>query len=246
MRDENRSATTSIPSLIFMFLAVTCAAQNSFNVVDFGADPRGVSNSTTAVNNACSAAATAGGGIIYFPNGKFVIDGASICGSNLTFKGARIGVTTLFGNISGGSACYNGTSNIGSCIANGIANAAGNHQLLSYSDVTFEDLTFTGTMNLPPGCTAAYTCTKGTNQPAKTSTGTEAQWGIYISGSLDTADGSYNIVKNVTVRRCAFRNIAQAPFHQPRALTSDLSDDEVSRENYHCDRHELRHVESGR
>lgn len=47
-----------------------------FNVLDFGADTTGVSNSTTAIQNAINSASAAGGGEVFFPNGVYLISGA--------------------------------------------------------------------------------------------------------------------------------------------------------------------------
>jgi uncharacterized repeat protein (TIGR01451 family) len=48
-------------------------AQQTFNVVSYGADPSGANDSTTAVQNAVDAAQAAGpGNIVYFPTGTYV------------------------------------------------------------------------------------------------------------------------------------------------------------------------------
>lgn len=47
-----------------------------FNVLDYGADPTGVADSTQAVRDAIAAAYAFGGGVIYFPPGLYTIAGA--------------------------------------------------------------------------------------------------------------------------------------------------------------------------
>lgn len=49
------------------------ASLNLFNVIVYGADPTGVSDSTSAINAAVAAAFAAGGGTVYFPAGTFKI-----------------------------------------------------------------------------------------------------------------------------------------------------------------------------
>lgn len=65
-----------------------------FNVVSFGADPTGATNSATNIQNAINAAQTAGyiggsGAIVWFPPGRYIINTAlSITGHNITLMGA--------------------------------------------------------------------------------------------------------------------------------------------------------------
>lgn len=47
-----------------------------YNVVEYGADPTGVNDSTTAINKAISEAQAAGGGTVFFPPGTYLALGA--------------------------------------------------------------------------------------------------------------------------------------------------------------------------
>lgn len=250
MRSGNYAVASSILCLTLIFLAATCMAQTQptyppvFNVAapPYNADPTGNTSSTNAVNAACSAANTAGGGIIYFPAGLFWVDGHQICGSNLVYRGAGIGATTLYAPVlATANQCYQNGTPKGTCIINGITNTSGQgaYPIPGFSNITFEDLTFLGATNVPSSCTSisqtagsptgppltysiAYSCTAPTNQSAKAcgagqtacSLTVGAQWGIFIVGSLDTADGSFYPVSKITIRRCSFRNIVGAPVKQ--------------------------------
>ncbi len=60
-----------------------------FNAVtDFSADPTGSTDSTAAIQSALNAAATAGGGVVYLPEGWYRCDGRlSVNASNMVLKG---------------------------------------------------------------------------------------------------------------------------------------------------------------
>ncbi len=51
---------------------------NTFNVIDYGADPTGHSDSAADINSAITAAVAAGGGIVLFPPGSYLVTGASL------------------------------------------------------------------------------------------------------------------------------------------------------------------------
>jgi hypothetical protein len=53
-----------------------------FNVLDYGADKTGAANSRTAINAAITACNAAGGGTVYFPPGRYLVEGGSV--QNLT------------------------------------------------------------------------------------------------------------------------------------------------------------------
>lgn len=59
-------------------LGLSTSGLNAFNVLDYGADPTGTTDSTTAVNAALAAAAFAGGGNVYVPVGIFLCLGAIV------------------------------------------------------------------------------------------------------------------------------------------------------------------------
>lgn len=64
------------------------------NVRDYGATGNGTTDDTTAVQNAINAANAAGGGIVYFPAGTYIIAGITLY-SFVHLRGAGIGATTL-------------------------------------------------------------------------------------------------------------------------------------------------------
>lgn len=69
-------------------------AQSSvFNVVapPYGADPTGVSDSTTAIQNAINAANSAGGGVVYFPEGTYLVTPSGSPAVGLTLMGVSAG-----------------------------------------------------------------------------------------------------------------------------------------------------------
>ncbi|WP_321921704.1 beta strand repeat-containing protein [Burkholderia sp. BCC1998] len=73
------SASTSNPSLNFLATGTGAVARSYaskfgdiVSAVDFGADPTGAADSTTAINNAITAVSSAGG-TVYLPNGTFKI-----------------------------------------------------------------------------------------------------------------------------------------------------------------------------
>ena len=77
-------------------------ARPTFNVLNYGADPSGVRDSTAAIQAAVNAASAAGGGTVYFPPGTFkataIGTGTGACIyalPNIRLKGAGPGITTL-------------------------------------------------------------------------------------------------------------------------------------------------------
>ncbi|MBA1289101.1 M10 family metallopeptidase C-terminal domain-containing protein [Pseudomonas japonica] len=73
----------------------------TFNVLDYGAKGDGVSDDTAAIQAAINAAAKAGGGEVYLPEGTYIVSGPNSDGGCLTLKsnvvlnGERLGLTTL-------------------------------------------------------------------------------------------------------------------------------------------------------
>lgn len=89
-----------------------------FNVVNYGADPLGVKWSATNIQQAISAATNAGGGIVYFPYGRYALGedlgspgyiveeqecAIAITGNNIVLKGESMGGAEIFGPTSGGT-----------------------------------------------------------------------------------------------------------------------------------------------
>jgi len=73
-----------------------------FNVTDYGADPSGASDSTTAIQAAINAAGTAGGGVVLLPAGEFRVSpqgsntfSLRISRSNIVLRGAGTAQTFL-------------------------------------------------------------------------------------------------------------------------------------------------------
>lgn len=60
-----------------------------YNVVDYGATGDGVTDDTNAIKDAISAAENADGGIVYFPDGNYLITDTLIC-AGITLRGASI------------------------------------------------------------------------------------------------------------------------------------------------------------
>lgn len=66
----------------------------SFNVSGYGAVGDGATNDTTAIQNALNAAASAGGGVVFFPRGVYMVDGVTF-GSKVTLAGEGPGVSVI-------------------------------------------------------------------------------------------------------------------------------------------------------
>lgn len=81
------------------------------NVLDYGADPTGVADSTTAITNALAAA-----DVVYLPAGNYKVSQIVITGSGntavfgKTLRGAGLGVTNIIGSVAGTSVIRFGTS----------------------------------------------------------------------------------------------------------------------------------------
>lgn len=76
-------------------------------VVDYGADPTGVADSTTAIQNAINAAQSANGGVVFFPKGYFKITSTlNVTSNSITLKGAGAAYTTDVGNYKLGGASW--------------------------------------------------------------------------------------------------------------------------------------------
>lgn len=79
--------------------------ENVYNVLDYGADPSGDTDSTAAIQAAIDDAGSSGGGVVYMPQGTFTItyqDGADYSlrmdKSGVVLKGAGAGKTFLYLN----------------------------------------------------------------------------------------------------------------------------------------------------
>ena len=66
-----------------------------YNVLSYGADATGASESALAIQAALNAAAAAGGGVVQVPAGLYIISQILQIGSGVTLQGAGMGVTTI-------------------------------------------------------------------------------------------------------------------------------------------------------
>jgi polygalacturonase len=66
------------------------------NVKDYGALGDNSTDDSTAINAAITAANTAGGGTVYFPEGTYICDASIVLQSNVYLVGAGRGATTLY------------------------------------------------------------------------------------------------------------------------------------------------------
>jgi hypothetical protein len=60
------------------------------NVLDYGADRTGASDSATAINTAITAVATAGGGTVYFPAGTYRTNTSIVLKDKVTLQGEGV------------------------------------------------------------------------------------------------------------------------------------------------------------
>lgn len=67
-----------------------------FDVRHYGAVGNGTTDDTTAIQSCLTACVAAGGGIVYFPRGTYLVTGiVALNVENVTFRGAGVGVTIL-------------------------------------------------------------------------------------------------------------------------------------------------------
>jgi hypothetical protein len=160
------------------------------NVLRYGADPTGVADSTTAINN-CNLVAAASNGRCVFAPGTYT-DATSVTiktgvvddcqGATITYSGSSYAFTTP----TTGTTNYAGISN---CVINLTNNAAGAIQGLSLYKSTFNNIhiggTSVGTTNI---LIALGTNTSGTNNPAGNLNNSFNKWDT-ISAELQFGTG---------------------------------------------------------
>ena len=79
-----------------------------YNVKAYGAVGNGSTNDLTSINNAQSAACSAGGGVIRFPHGTYPVGtGITVSCNNLTFEGEGKSSSHLICNTGASSVCFN-------------------------------------------------------------------------------------------------------------------------------------------
>lgn len=183
-----------------------------FNVVSYGATGNGSTNDYTAINDAITACGTAGGGIVYFPNGTYLIDtqisvssnGVQLVGQSMT------GVTIEAGAAISGIIWINGSPVTGSGVRNMTLQPNGNAtnsalQLTGAQYGVFENLYIWGVPGYYGILEEAQTATNTMHnkwrniivQPGTTTNSTA----IFASGNFSnaTADTCYEDFDNVTI-----------------------------------------------
>jgi hypothetical protein len=113
--------------------------QTVYNVRDYGAVGNGVSDDLTAIQAAINTAATASGGIVFFPPGSYLVGGSIVPQSDVTLLGS-------------GSASVLTISINGNIISTTTA---------SFNDFTVDNLTFEGTVNQFPSVPTRNRTTSG-------------------------------------------------------------------------------------
>lgn len=166
------------------------------NVIDFGADPTGVTDSAAAIQAAINAVATSGGGTIFFPSGNYKTNSGITLVSNLTLQGET--GTVLKPSNSVPLWAYRGLSTNNVKVKDltfegtGTAYTDGNQQLLNISSAsnieitgcTFKNARISGVVIA--GCGNVHISNSNLNNN-------------YLYGA-DIRDNSYN----VTVDSCVF------------------------------------------
>lgn len=152
--------------LVWNVVAGATTNEPIFNVLLFGADPTGTNDSATAINNAITAAGSAGGGIVFFPPGTYKIN------STITVGNATYAENT-FTSLSGGTlTCGSSTAAFGS--SGSVAVYTG--------ELTATKVTFTGQSGSTlTGCTPTSLSTTSGN--AVTQGFPSLQGGITLRGA---------------------------------------------------------------
>jgi hypothetical protein len=97
----------------------TAAQQSVYNVCSptYGADPTGAADSTTAIQNAINAAQSAGGGVVYFPAGTYLVTpsgspavGLTVSSNSVRFAGAGAAASILKKTAAGTLLSFTGTT----------------------------------------------------------------------------------------------------------------------------------------
>lgn len=156
-----------------------------YNVRAYGAKGDGSTDDSGAIQAASNAATAAGGGVVYFPEGNYIIKATPVTPtSNVIYRG--VGEASVIQQTgTNGYPFYWATS------APAVLN-----------DVVFENLSFLGPVNQFP--TAP---TRG-----RTTSGLGTYIAIYLIGNLDVTNTT-GVITNVTIRDCIFRNIIHTPIY---------------------------------
>ena len=176
------SSTTAVAAGASTNRSLSARFADLFNVKDYGATGTGVSDDTVAVQAALSACQSAGSGTVYFPSGTYLLNSYNPSGATGTSR-----YLLSFGAYSGGTKTLNLVGN-GATITTPLNVSAESTSVTILSlqgdlrDVVIEGLRFVNTHGATLGPTVA----------------------------INLAGGSNNLVKNPTIRRCVFKNFAQA------------------------------------
>ena len=137
--DTSMAATGTTKKIaVSALLASTPGNTDWLNVVtQYGADPTGTADSTTAIQTALTAAAAATyGGVVYFPAGLYLISQTLQAGSSTTVTGDGIGATTIRVKASSLSSFTQVGSNGGATMLATAGNAAKSR--ITVSDLTLD------------------------------------------------------------------------------------------------------------
>lgn len=86
--------TPTSPGSVFLTAPYPLSALGLYNVKDYGAKGDGVTDDAAAINSAWTAA-SAVNGVLYFPAGNFVYNGAGLDGTQIRCVGVGVGATTV-------------------------------------------------------------------------------------------------------------------------------------------------------
>lgn len=82
-------------SIFLIFISLNLQAQE-VNILDFGADPSGKFENSDLINKLVDSLSTSGGGTVYVPKGKYLLNDAILLKSNISLKGENSNETIFF------------------------------------------------------------------------------------------------------------------------------------------------------
>jgi hypothetical protein len=184
----------------------------TFNVNSYGADPSGTNDSTTAINNAASAANTAGGGTVLLPTGTYKVTNAiNLTGNKVILDGqgsiilvpanftlSALGVIVL--NYAKDPGC---TPGIGSPSATGLCPGSPTVKNVTIRFQNADTVNYSSLIQFPPGITCGdqYGCNWATIDNVRI---TQAMTGIKIKPQAGTATNQGAGVRMTNIQISAF------------------------------------------
>jgi len=90
---------TQLKRLFFLQLTAFCICNlpaQQINILNFGADPSGLTDNAKIINQLIDSLSTNGGGIIFVPKGTYLLHDAILLKSNIQFKGLNIEESVFF------------------------------------------------------------------------------------------------------------------------------------------------------